>query len=334
MPIMGRKKQMWRTAALWAIFGLAACSESKDGASNSVPEAAITSHSDGEVILDGEFYVMGAVTDGDDGPSDLRTTWLINGVAACPLETPMDDGRSRCLVRFEQGSAQLQLLVLDPVDATGEAEVNLEVEAPTPPQVRIDSPASGYRAYTDLQLALMGWVSDPKDPAEGLQVEWRSDLDGLLDVDSNVTDSGEVSALATLSIGSHALSLHAENTAGRRGSDTVIFEVGPPNTPPSCAITNPEEGARIPQDADTLFGGSTLDTDQPADELIATWTSDLDGELDSAHPTTAGDINVMLNGLSLGIHTITLSVMDELTAPCSDTILVQVEASHTTSSGG
>jgi hypothetical protein len=325
---------MRRTAVLWAILGLAACSQTKDGASNSEPTAEISSHSDGEVISDGEIYVMGAVADADDGPADLRTTWLLNGVAACPLEPPMDDGRSRCLVRFEQGSTQLQLLVLDPVDATGQAEVSLEVQEASAPQVRIDSPKDGYRAYTDLQLALMGWVSDAEDPAEGLQVEWRSDLDGRLDVESEVSTSGEVSALSTLSIGAHALSLRAENTAGKQGSDTVIIEVGPPNTAPSCAITAPEEGARIPQDADTLFGGSTLDADQPADELIATWTSDLDDTLDSAHPTTAGDITAMLSGLSLGIHTITLSVSDELTATCTDTILVQVEALLTPSWGG
>lgn len=318
---------------LGAILGLAACSETKDGASNSRPTAEITTHSDGEEISDGEVYVMGAVSDADDGPADLRTTWLLNGVAACSLETPMDDGRSRCLVRFEQGSTQLKLVVLDPADATGEAEVSLDVYEPSAPQVRIDSPEDGYRAYTDLQFAMMGWVEDSEEPAEGLRVEWRSDLDGLLEVESNVTTSGEVSALSTLGIGTHALSLLAENTSGKQGSDTVVIVVGPPNTAPGCAITAPEEGARIAQDADTFFGGSTLDVDQPADELIATWTSDLDGSLDNAHPTTAGDINAMLSGLSLGIHTITLSVSDELSAICTDTILVQVQAAPASSPG-
>jgi hypothetical protein len=294
------------------------------GASNSYPTALITSHSNGDVVPDDEVYVMGNVTDPDDDSESLRTTWLIDGVEACPSEAPDESGQSRCLIRLSSGETEIALQVRDPLNALGQDKVTISVMDTAPPDVQIDSPRTGDRFYTDRKVALMGTVSDAEDIATDLDITWTSDLDGRLDIDTNVTSDGSVSAHASLTVGEHALTLEAEDSHGKTGSDAVVISVGPPNTSPSCTIISPEEGAIIDPDADTTFTGEGHDDDQDAHTLLAGWSSDSDGELGSAAPTTAGDVMLIVSGLSGGTHIITLTVTDELEEVCTDSVVVQV----------
>ena len=49
------------------VGALAACGEQKVSARNEFPVALITSHSDGDLVADGEVTVIGSVSDPDDG---------------------------------------------------------------------------------------------------------------------------------------------------------------------------------------------------------------------------------------------------------------------------
>lgn len=284
----------------------------------------ITSHSNGDLVPDDEVFVIGSVTDADDDPEDLRTTWLIDGVEACPSEPPDESGTSRCLVTLGGGETDITLRVLDPLNAAGQDKVTISVLDTSPPEVQIDSPLSGSRFYTDRKIALMGTATDAEDTPTDLDITWTSDVDGKLDIDTNVTSDGSVSAHAFLSPGEHAITLEAEDSHGKTGSDAVLISVGPPNTPPTCAITSPEEGTLIDPSADTMFSGTGLDADQDAHTLSATWTSDADGVLGTTVPTTAGDIDLVVSALSGGTHIITLTLTDELGDTCTDSVVVQV----------
>jgi hypothetical protein len=313
-------------ASLLAIvLSLLACDETKPGARNSAPIAAITSHSAGSSVPDDEIYVMGEVSDGDDAADTLLTTWSINGLPVCIDQTPDDDGRCRCLVTLSGGGTEITLEVEDPVGLTGEAVVEVTVVQTQPPTAQIDSPSADASLYSDVLTPLLGSVSDAEDDSVSLRVRWSSDLDGTLDGEITQNDAGSVSAHSVLSPGEHAITLQAEDSHGKTGSDTVIVSVGPPNTPPSCEVLSPTEGTSVSGEDPFLLQGEAADPDQLAHELLAGWRSSLDGTLATAVPSTAGDINTMVSGLSVGIHIISLTVSDELGAMCTDTVAVQVD---------
>jgi len=306
------------------LTALVSCSEQKVGAHNEFPTAIITSHSDGDVVPDDEVFVEGNVTDPDDAAETLSTTWIVGGVEACGSEAPSADGLSRCQIRLEDGSTEIQLQVRDPINALGQDTVNIEVVQTDPPEVQIDAPVSGERFYTDRKIALMGQVSDAEDDPDELSVHWTSDIEGELDVETVVTSDGSVSAYAYLEEGEHALTLHAMDTHGKTGSEAVIISVGPPNTGPSCSITSPVEDTLLDPDSETTLQGTAADADQDAHTLTAGWSSDKDGELGAASPTTSGEITLVTAGLSSGTHVLTLTVMDELEESCTDSVVVQV----------
>ncbi len=303
---------------------LSSCSEQKVGAHNGFPTAMITSHSDGDVVPDDEVYVEGSVSDPDDPPESLRATWFVAGVEACEAAAPFDDGYTRCLVALSGGSTDIELRVLDPINALGQDKVSIEVVETTPPLVQIESPQDGDHFYTDKKIALIGAVSDAEDDPDGLILHWTSDITGRLDIETTVTSDGSVTAYADLEEGEHAVTLHAMDTHGKTGSDAVIISVGPPNTGPSCGIVSPVEGALLSPTEDTTLVGTATDADQDAHTLVAGWASDQDGDLGSSAPTTAGDVTFVASDLSAGTHVLTLTVSDELDETCTDSVVVQV----------
>ena len=303
---------------------LLSCSEQKVGAHNDWPSAIITSHSDGDTVPDDQVHVTGTVTDADDGPDNLRTIWLLNGVEACGSETPMEDGRSRCLVTLEGGITEIELQVRDPSNALGLDQIRIKVMETAPPEVQIDSPVTGDHFYTDRKITLEGQVSDAENEPADLEVHWTSDIEGELPIETTVTSDGSVSAFTFLSEGEHALTLHAKDLHGKTGSDAVIISVGPENRSPECAITSPAPDTLLDPDADTTLLGTATDADQEAHSLVVTWSSDKDGELGVTAPTTAGDVALVVTDLSAGTHVLTLTVSDELDEICTDSVLVQV----------
>ncbi len=57
----------------------------------------------------------------------------------------------------------------------------------------------------------------------------------------------------------------------------MTITVGPPNTKPSCEITNPTDYTAGEQGAMVQFEGLVSDVDIDADLLTVAWSSDKDG---------------------------------------------------------
>ena len=69
-----------RFAVLFAVSALAGCSESSVKKVNSTPEVLITSHIDGDTVLEGATEtVLGQVGDPNHAIEDLSVTWLLDG---------------------------------------------------------------------------------------------------------------------------------------------------------------------------------------------------------------------------------------------------------------
>ena len=139
----------------------------------------------------------------------------------------------------------------------------------------------------------------------------------LSNIDTQVDSTGTIIGYEYLSQGEHAIELHVEDTTGKIARETVIVEVGPPNSTPLCEIITPEDGAAGPEGDVVTFTGAANDVDVPSDSLMVTWSSDKDGELGTVNPDSAGNIVFSYAGLSVNTHTIRLQVTDEVGAICT-----------------
>ena len=164
---------------------------------------------------------------------------------------------------------------------------------------------------------LWGIISDAEDSADLLTVFWESDIDGVLsNIDTQVDSTGTI-GYEYLSQGEHAIDSYVEDTTGKITRETVIVEVGPPNSSPLCEIITPEDGAAGPEGDVVTFTGTANDVDVPSDSLMVIWSSDKDGELGTVNPDSAGNIVFSFAGLSVNTHTIRLQVTDEVGSICT-----------------
>ncbi|MGB0641225.1 MAG: hypothetical protein ACPGTU_17955, partial [Myxococcota bacterium] len=83
-------------------IGATACQDHKVTAFNSEPFASISSHQEGDELVEGtETEFIGIVTDDDDTWKELSTTWRIAERDVCIETTPESDGSTRCTITMQ-----------------------------------------------------------------------------------------------------------------------------------------------------------------------------------------------------------------------------------------
>ena len=156
------------------------CSDTGVKAFNAEPEAAITSHSDGDEVFEGYIESFrGAVSDPDHVSDDLTATWYSDGEVACESAVPDSDGISTCDVLITATTTEVTLEFQDPENAAGSNQVRLTVIATESPEAQITAPTEDGVYYSDQKITFEGVVSDGEDLATDLVVAWESDLDEL-----------------------------------------------------------------------------------------------------------------------------------------------------------
>ncbi|MDP2315690.1 MAG: lamin tail domain-containing protein [Pseudomonadota bacterium] len=194
------------------------------------------------------------------------------------------------------------------------------------PTVEIAAPVDGesFRQGAGL-LVLTGLVADSYDEPQGLLVRLAvadaDPVDVTPDPDGNVTAEVDVDLLA---LGPVTLVLTATDRDDAMGTAAVVVEIGGPLGAPTVTITTPEDGAAYLLGDAVAFRGEGTDLTTPADDLVFTWSSDLDGELVGA-VSSEGSSAVFADALTAGAHTITLLATDADGEVGSDSITVLVE---------
>lgn len=195
-----------------------------------------------------------------------------------------------------------------------------------PPTARIDSPTTDGRYYANHLVPLEALVADPESPARDLLVSWSSTLAGSVDAgDTTPDDAGVSVGYAVLPEGEQGLTVTVTDPDGRTGTASLIVTVGPPNTPPACAINAPMPNEIAIAGSIITFEGTASDAEVDSSSLAVRWESDRDGILNESPPR--GDaVGFSTNSLSEGPHLISLTVTDDAGDSCVAGIAITVDS--------
>ena len=201
---------LWAGSTVWFL----GCQEHKVTAFNSEPVASITSHTEGDQLVEGTAEMFsGMVSDDDDRVDELTTTWRIGERDVCVDVEPNLDGVTECEITLlgddipaDDDAVDVSLTVSDPRSANHTTRIVLDPEPNLPPEIEIFSPTDGDHYYADETITFHGSVSDAEDHETDLQVWWESSLDGALSFETDITDEGTVINTGFLGVGQHTIS--------------------------------------------------------------------------------------------------------------------------------
>ncbi|MEC9390270.1 MAG: hypothetical protein VX944_09360 [Myxococcota bacterium] len=291
---------------------------------NRSPSCAWLTPENGTVLVYGEpVSLSGRVDDPDVSADWLSVEWISDIQGLLGTSTPASDGAvSFTASDLDKAAHTITLRAVDEVGATCTAERSVVVSAR--PEVSIVRPVGESLYYSDHPIALDGIVTDEEDAHDSLVAEWSSDLDGPLDVATDVDADGHSTGAARLSAGVHIVTLTGTDADGVGAVDSSTISVRGPNQVPTCAVVAPLAGAGFDEASPVALEGLVDDADVGPTGVTVVWESDLDGSLGPSVPASDGAVSMTVPTLSVGTHTVSMVVTDEVGATCIDntTILI------------
>ncbi len=257
---------------------------------NKAPTASIISPIDGSNFKDGHEIVFSGLGDDTDG-TIVSYEWTSN------LDGVIGNTNSFSLTSLSIGVHAITLTVTDDDGAEGDDIITVTVVELHAPVASITSPENGDN-YKDGQTILFSGTGSDSDGTI-VSYEWTSNLDGVIGNTNSFS-------LDSLSVGIHAITLTVTDDDTLTGSDSITIEVKALQAP-IASILNPNEDDHFKDGHNILFSGTGTD----ADGYITKWqwSSDIDGVF---YTQTDGDSSSFYyDGLSLGTHTISLTVTDD-----------------------
>ncbi|TMB54684.1 MAG: DNRLRE domain-containing protein, partial [Deltaproteobacteria bacterium] len=162
------------------------------------------------------------------------------------------------------------------------------------PAITITAPASGTKAHPGDAVTFTGRALDAENGDLSSQIQWRSNIDGLLGTGASLTYS-------MLSPGMHTISARVTDASGLAAEAHITIVVA---HPPMVGIAAPADGSvYYVTDLPVSLAGQATDVEDGDLSANIQWRSDLAGPLGSGAAISAG-------GLAIGRHTITASVTD------------------------
>ena len=252
------------------------------------PLLTITSPASGAVITGFEvLHLTGTAADPDEENVDRDIRWTSDRDGLLGIGAAVD------VPRPSFGQHLITATVFDHEGNVATATVTIVINGP--PQVAIQSPASGAVFAGGRTITFTGIAFDDEDGDLASQIHWSSSRDGALGV-------GATLATTTLSAGVHLISATVTDTVGITGTDTITVTVNA-NTAPAVIITSPAPGVWVGLGESVSFSGSASDVESGDVSASLVWTSNLAGTLGSG-PSFA------TSALGVGNHIVTATATD------------------------
>lgn len=176
------------------------------------------------------------------------------------------------------------------------------------PIVKVKSPLDNSVFIPSDVINLIGEASDFEDgKLEGSSMSWTSSITGQIGIG--------VEPSVTLAAGEHTITLTATDSQRSSASDSITIIV---DQPPMARIDNPGNNTVFTPLTNIVFNGIVNDLeDGVLPDTAIIWTSNIDGELG-----TGSSLNSLL---TLGTHTISLTVTDSRGTSVTDNITVVIQ---------
>jgi hypothetical protein len=262
---------------------------------NAPPVVSVTAPASGGSAIAGQpIGFAGTATDAEDGDLTANLGWNSS------IDGSIGSGGSFSTSGLSVGTHTITASVIDAHGAPGSDPITFIIHANTPPAVTITEPNSIYVEGTPVTFAAT--ATDGEDGDLTSNLTWVSDLDGSIGSGGGFTTSG-------LTIGVHMVTASVMDSSSVPGSDQVAVTIYA-NTPPVVTTTAPASGGSAIDGQPVAFAGAATDVDDGDLTANLAWNSDIDGSIG-----TGGSFST--SGLTIGTHTITVSVSDAHGAPGS-----------------
>jgi tetratricopeptide (TPR) repeat protein len=184
--------------------------------------------------------------------------------------------------------------------------IEITIQSFSAPVASIVRPSNGNVFKNGTNIIFSGSASDSDGNITSYL--WTSDKDGILGNSSDIETS-------SLSVGKHKITFSVTDNDGLTSSYSINIEITALNAP-SVSIWSPVDGADYRKGQEVTFVGVGSDLDGNITSYL--WTSDKDGVIGTTSSFT-------FSGLSLGLHTITLTLTDNDGLTSSDSVQISVK---------
>ena len=274
------------------------------------PSAEITAPISGEFFYRDQLVLFSAIIgDAEDTPQELVYQWTSSEDGILPIDiVPETSGEIEQFVGLSEGQHAITLTVEDTSGKTTNETVAITVGGPNnEPSCSITSPQEGAAYVLGQSISFSGSALDEDINNSQLTISWESNIDGVFESTSPITDGTLGFSVNTLSSGNHTITLRVEDEVDGLCTDAVQVAVG---TAPTITITTPLEGDVFSVGDSISFQGSVQDQEDIAPDIAISWVSDIDGEFSTQSANSNGSISFNTSSMSAGLHSILVTATD------------------------
>jgi len=280
--------------------------------------------------VDHPVPLEGLATDAEDSSDVLEAHWssTMDGDLAVPSTVNADDTTGG-FVSLQVGSHVISLDVTDADGVTGSDSSSIVVRGPNQvPTCTVTGPPEGTGGDASAVMTFTGTVDDADIGPEGLTVTWASDIiAGTLGTSIPSSDGTVSLATSDLDVGTHRVTMTVTDEVGASCVDDTTVVVG---RAPVVNITAPADDSIVNVGRTVVFMAMVSDPDESATDLVVEWSSDRDGVLWTDAPDSVGFTTFSSDALTIGTHTISLSVTDSLGLFTVDVAVFRINGLPTT----
>jgi Putative metal-binding motif len=178
-----------------------------------------------------------------------------------------------------------------------------------PPAATITQPGDGSSFTEDETVSFEALVDDDVDGPAALGLTWTSDLDGLINGDPADSSGYAAFATASLSAGTHVVTLTAVNSNAESTEDYVTLTIEAVEQAPTLSVRSPAGSDYGVESQPFPFEVKVADAQDAAADLLVWFESDLDGVF--CEPGADADGYAACDhALTAGEHVLTMGVED------------------------